>query len=145
MAPARHSIEPSRVTQDWVAIIDDHLSLRSSLTRALRIEGIRSESFGSAEEFLARALGTAPCCLVVDMQLPSMGGHELAHHLERERPPLPPAIFITGHDDLFTSLDSCALAHARLRKPFAIEALLALVKPLVARHGTSGGAASNGD
>jgi len=116
---------------EWVAIIDDHESMRSCLALALRLEGIRAEMFASAEAFLDYAAPTAPCCLVLDMQLPGMRGHDLKHYLERERPPLPPTIFISANENLLASLDDCCIAHGRLRKPFAIDALLALVQPLL--------------
>lgn len=114
----------------WVAIIDDHDSLRTSLVRALRIEGIRSEGFASAESYLDRAAPTQPVCLVLDMQLPQMSGHELMHVLERERPPLPPTVVITGHESMLTALDGCCHPYGRLRKPFPVEALLELLAPL---------------
>ena len=64
------------------------------------------------------------------MQLPGMTGHELANFLERERPPLPPTVFISGHDDFLRSLKSFD-ALGWLRKPFETDALMALVKPLI--------------
>jgi FixJ family two-component response regulator len=130
--PGSNGQRPSGAATDrWVAIIDDHESMRSSLARALQLEGIRVETFASAEEYLDRSMPTAPCCLVLDMQLRGMRGHELAHFLERERPPLPPTIFITAHEDLLASLDGCSVAHGRLSKPFDIDDLLALVQPLL--------------
>jgi len=114
----------------WVAIVDDHDSMRSSLARALRVEGIRSEQFASAEEYLDHAPETAPCCLVLDLQLPRMKGHELAEFLVRERPPLPATIFISAHEDLLASLDGDHIS-GRLRKPFDLGDLLELVKPLL--------------
>jgi FixJ family two-component response regulator len=125
-----------------VGIIDDHDSLRFSLARALRLEGIRADCFASAEDFLDRATRTAPACLIVDMQLPKMSGHELVHFLERERPPSPPAVFITGHEDLLAALDGCCMPYGRLRKPFDIDSLLALVLPLT--QAASGRAESRG-
>jgi FixJ family two-component response regulator len=127
--PISNNSSPTVGTADdgWVAIIDDHESMRSSLARALRLEGIRTEMFASAEAYLAHSPKTAPRCLVLDIQLPGMRGHELAHFLETERPPAPPIIFITAHEDLLKSLDGCCTAHGRLRKPFEIDALLALV------------------
>src|SRR6476659_8449881 len=119
------------MTDRWVAIVDDHDSLRSSLGRALRIEGIHAELFDSTETYLDHDAPTAPTCLVLDLQLPRMGGRELAQYLERERPPRPPTIFISAHEDLLASLEDDRLAHGRLRKPFEIDALLALVKPLL--------------
>lgn len=122
---------PGRVADRWVAIIDDHRSVRSCLTRVMRLEGIRAAVFASAEEYLDHAAPTAPSCLVLDMQLPGMSGYTLAQFLERERPPLPPIIFISAHDDLLTSVEDDRLAHGSLRKPFEMADLLALVKPLL--------------
>jgi len=119
------------VAEKWVAIIDDHQSVRSCLTRVMRLEGIRAAVFASAEEYLEHQAPTAPSCLVLDMQLPGMSGYKLAQLLERERPPLPAIIFISAHDDLLASLEDDHLAHGRLRKPFEIDALLALLKPLL--------------
>ena len=121
----------SETTEGWVAIVDDHESMRSCLGRIMRIEGIRAEMFGSAEEYRDHSAPTAPSCLVLDMQLPGMTGHQLALFLDRERPPLPPTIFISAHEDLLASLQGDPLAHGMLRKPFDVNALLALVKPLL--------------
>jgi FixJ family two-component response regulator len=114
----------------WVAIIDDHDSLRASLVRALRIEGIRAEGFASAESYLDREASPEPVCLVLDMQLPRMSGHELMHLLERERPPLPPTVVITGHETMLSALDGCCRPYGRLHKPFPVEVLLELLAPL---------------
>ena len=122
-------------TDAWVAIVDDDPSVRSSLARALRIEGIRSVLFASAEEFLDGVEVAPPSCLVLDMHLPGLSGHDLAHFIDRERPPQPPTIFITGHDDLLRSLGACCVAHGRLRKPFEIDVFLSLVTPLLGNTG----------
>jgi FixJ family two-component response regulator len=114
----------------WVAIVDDHDSLRASLARAFRLEGVRVESFASAEAFLARTSSSAPVCLVLDMQLPEMSGHDLWHHLKRDPAPVPPTVFISGHDDLLAALDGCCAPYGRLRKPFDVNVLLDLVIPL---------------
>ena len=65
------------------------------------------------------------------MQLPGLRGLELAQLLERERPPVPPIIFISAHEDLLASLDGNGIAHGRLAKPFDLEELMALVIPLL--------------
>ena len=122
---------PGPAADTWVAIIDDHQSVRSCLARVMRLEGIRAAVFASAEEYLDHAAPTAPSCLVLDMQLPGMSGYTLAQLLERERPPLPPIIFISAHEDLLASVAHDRLAHGSLRKPFEMDDLLALVKPLL--------------
>lgn len=133
----RHVVQPhdqpvvKTVKDNWVAIIDDHQSMRSSLARVMRLERIRAVVFASAEEYLDHAAPSTPCCLVLDMQLPGMSGLELAQLLERDRPPLPPTIFISAHEDLLASLEGGRLAHGRLAKPFEVGALLAFVQPLL--------------
>jgi len=122
---------PGRVADKWVAIIDDHQSVRSCLARVMRLEGIRAAVFASAEEYLDHAAPTAPSCLVLDMQLPGMSGYTLAQLLERERPTVPPIIFISAHEDLLASVADDRLTHGSLRKPFEMDDLLALVKPLL--------------
>ena len=122
---------PGPAADTWVAIIDDHQSVRSCLARVMRLEGSRAAEFASAEEYLDHSAPTAPCCVVLDVQLPGMSGYELAELLERERPPLPPIIFISAHEDLLASIDGEGRAHGRLRKPFEMDALLELVKPLL--------------
>ena len=119
------------VADTWVAIIDDHQSVRSCLARVMRLEGIRAAVFASAEEYLDHRAPTAPSCVVLDMQLPGMNGYTLAQLLERERPPLPPIIFISAHEDLLASVADDRLTHGSLRKPFEMDDLLALVKPLL--------------
>ena len=116
---------------EWVAIVDDHDSMRSSLARVFRMEYIPAVAFASAEEYLEASMPSLPCCLVLDMQLPGMRGLELAQFLHRTRPPVPPIIFISAHEDLLASLDGSAIAHGRLRKPFDLEDLLGLVRPLL--------------
>jgi FixJ family two-component response regulator len=122
---------------EWVAIVDDHESMRSSLARVFRLENIPAIAFASAEEYLECSMPSAPCCLVLDMQLPGMRGLELAQFLHRTRPPLPPVIFISAHEDLLASLDGSSLAHGCLRKPFDLDELLGLVRPLVAGDGVA--------
>jgi len=122
---------PGPAADTWVAINDDHQSVRSCLARVMRLEGIRAAVFASAEEYLDHAAPTAPSCLVLDMQLPGMSGYTLAQLLERERPTVPPIIFISAHEDLLASVADDRLTHGTLRKPFEMDDLLALVKPLL--------------
>src|SRR4051812_14616549 len=130
-SPHLHLVGATRPAHDdWVAVIDDHHSLRGALVRAIRLERIHAEGFATAEEFLA--CESTPRCLVVDMQLPGMSGHELLHHVERIRPPGLPIVLITGHDDLSAAPITCCAPLGRLRKPFEIEVLLSLVRPFMA-------------
>ncbi len=118
---------------NWVAVIDDHPSLRTSLTRALEMYGIAAEAFASAEDYLRLGHQARPCCLVLDVQLPGMSGFELQSELAARETTPPSIIFISAHGDLLSHAVRKDPAGAYLQKPFEIEALVALVMPHVTR------------
>ena len=114
--------------EGWVAIVDDDESIRQSLTRAFRIYGLPAKTFASAEEFLDRAPGADPGCIVLDVHLPGLSGFDLRDRLEAEGI-APPIIFITALDE--ATLAKFAQGCERreyLRKPFDTGALVALVR-----------------
>jgi FixJ family two-component response regulator len=126
---------PAGQSERWVGIVDDDASIRCSLTRVLRIEGITVETFASAEEFLARIVHGVPDCLVLDVHLGGLSGFDLQDRLA-SRGNAPPIIFITAHDEIPSArLSSRTGASGYLRKPFEMAALIALVRPFVRRGG----------
>src|SRR5262245_22973450 len=110
--------------EGWVAIVDDDESIRQSLTRVFRIHGLCSKTFASAEEYLDRAPGADPGCIVLDVHLPGLTGFELRDRLEAEGI-APPIIFITALDEatLAQFAHGCE-RHDYLRKPFDTGALI---------------------
>ena len=67
--------------EGWVAIVDDDESIRRSLARIFRINGISARTFASAEDFLSFCSDDEPRCLVLDVQLGGMSGFELKDRL----------------------------------------------------------------
>jgi len=112
----------------WVGIVDDDDSLRMALARALRVNGIRVETFGSAEEFLRRDVAGEPDCIVLDIHLGGLSGFDLQDLLAAQGFK-PPIIFITAHDDMFADRARANGASGYLRKPFETNALVALLRP----------------
>ena len=82
-----------------VFVVDDDVSVRESLELLIRFEGWQSETFASAEEFLARPRASTPNCLVLDVSLPDLNGLELQKLIATDRVEMP-IIFFTGHGDL---------------------------------------------
>jgi FixJ family two-component response regulator len=81
-------------------IVDDDPSVRASLARLLRAEGIEPEAFANAEDFLAHAPTIAgPACALLDIGLPGKSGLELHARLQATRPELA-VVFLTGHGDV---------------------------------------------
>ena len=111
-----------------VAIIDDDESVRASVPDLLRMFGLASETFSSAEEFLAKDGISRSKCLLLDVAMPGMGGPELQKELNRRKIKIP-IIFITGHRD--EMLWSRLIEHgavAILIKPFSDDAMLEALK-----------------
>lgn len=81
-----------------IAVVDDDVGVLRALGRLLRAHGHEVKTFESAQEFLAMLPRDVPQCLVLDLQMPNMGGLELQQHLVRSGVHLP-TIIITAHDD----------------------------------------------
>jgi FixJ family two-component response regulator len=82
-----------------VFVIDDDASLRRSIQGLLKSVGLRSKSFGSAQEFLARRAADGPSCLVLDVQLPGLSGLDFQRQLADAGIQIP-VIFITAHGNV---------------------------------------------
>jgi FixJ family two-component response regulator len=116
----------------WVAVIDDDDSLRRAILRLLRSLDVDAYGFGSAEEFLDRAGGSAPACAVVDIYLGAgLNGYELKERLERDGRAVP-IVFMTAQAELPVRMHADAAAVAAcLCKPFTMDALVARLAPMI--------------
>jgi FixJ family two-component response regulator len=82
-----------------VAIVDDDESVCRALKRLLRTEGMDSEIFLSATEFIQRIERTpGPDCVILDYQLPDWNGLDIQTQLVARGHYLP-VVFVTAHDD----------------------------------------------
>jgi FixJ family two-component response regulator len=125
------SESPPYPADGWVAIVDDDESIRRSLARVFQFNGFAVRTFGSAEEYLGRFPCDEPLCLVVDVHLGAMSGLALQDRLEATGR-APPTVFITAMDEIPPAqLEGRSGPHGFLRKPFAIMALLELVRLFV--------------
>jgi FixJ family two-component response regulator len=107
-----------------VFVIDDDDLVRASIEGMLKSVGLRSETFGTAQEFLHSKRADGPSCLVLDVRLPGISGldfqHELAHAGIRI-----PIIFITGHGDIPMTVKAMKSGAVEfLTKPFRDQDLL---------------------
>ena len=88
---------------ETVFIIDNDHSVRRSLSRLLRAEGIRNECFESAQAYEDRELHNGVGCILLDINMPGMSGIELQARL-LERGHNLPVVFLTGHGDVSSSV-----------------------------------------
>lgn len=115
-----------------VFVVDDDISVREALEALIRSEGFETETFASAEAFLARPRVFAPSCLVLDVTLPDLNGLDLQKRLVgRDDMPI---IFITGYGDVPMTVQAMkAGAVEFLTKPFSDEVLLSAIQQAVER------------
>ncbi len=119
-----------------VFVVDDDLSVREALEALIRSEGFETETFASAEAFLARARVFAPSCLVLDVSLPDLNGLDLQKRLaDRHDMPI---IFITGYGDVPMTVQAMkAGAVEFLTKPFGDKVLLDAIRQAIERSRTA--------
>jgi FixJ family two-component response regulator len=115
-----------------VYVVDDDVSVRESLELLIGSAGWHPETFGSAEDFLARSRIDGPSCLVLDVSLPNLNGLDLQERIvDRAGVPI---IFITGYGDVPTSVQAMkAGAVEFLTKPFSDEVLLTAIRLAIER------------
>jgi len=120
-----------------VFIVDDDISVRESLEALIHTEGWEAKVFPSAQEFLAYPRGVAPCCLVLDIELPDLNGLELQKRVATTRMCMP-IIFITGYGDVPMTVQAMkAGAVEFLTKPYSDDVMLAAIAQALERSRTA--------
>jgi FixJ family two-component response regulator len=123
-----------------LAIVDDSESLREALQSLLKALGFDTETFPSAEDFLASGNLRATACLIADVQMPGMSGPELHRQLVASGNPIP-TILITAYPDERTR--SRALQDGvtcYLIKPVREDDLLACIRATLGQSAGNGNA-----
>jgi FixJ family two-component response regulator len=107
-----------------VFIIDDDPQVRASIAGLLKSVGLRSEMFGTPQEFLDRKRPDGQSCLVLDVRLPGMDGLDFQRALADAGVTIP-IVFITGHGDIPMTVRAMKSGAVEfLTKPFSDQALL---------------------
>jgi FixJ family two-component response regulator len=116
-----------------VFIVDDDADVRESLQELLESVGLHSQSFGTAQQFLAAGHDDGPSCLILDVRLPGISGLDLQHELKKSRKSIP-IIFLTAHADVPMSVKAMKSGAIEfLTKPFRHQDLLDAVQRSLAR------------
>lgn len=101
-----------------IAIVDDDQSVRDAVSTLFRSMGFPAMAFGSAEEFLQSGSLDNTSCIVLDVQMPGMGGLSLQRHLAASGRHIP-IVFVTGYPDAGVRDKAMGLGAACfLTKPF---------------------------
>jgi FixJ family two-component response regulator len=104
--------------RDVVYIVEDDDAARALFFQVARSMGLGCEAFASATEFLARCGALRPGCLVLDLEMPDVGGLALQQELILRGITLP-VIFVTGKGQIATAVEAMRQgAFNFLEKPF---------------------------
>lgn len=107
-----------------VFVIDDDAHIRAAIQGLLKSVGLRSEAFGTAQDFLRSKRPDAPSCLVLDVRLPGVNGLDFQRQLADAGLSIP-IIFITGHGDIPMTVKAMKSGAVEfLTKPFRDQDLL---------------------
>jgi two-component system OmpR family response regulator len=129
-----------------ILIVEDEVSMARSLARGFAAEGYGVDVALDGQDGLARATSETYDAIILDLMLPKLNGYAVTAAL-RDRGIRVPVLMLTakqGEFDQTEALDTGA--DDFLSKPFSYPVLLARVRALIRRGGSSQGAVlSHGD
>jgi FixJ family two-component response regulator len=118
-----------------VLVVDDDPEVRDALSSLFRSVGLEPRLFASTAEFLQHKLPEAPCCIVLDIRLPGVGGLDFQAQLTNANIHIP-VVMVTGHGDIPMSVRAMkAGAVDFLTKPFRPQDMLDAVARAIERDG----------
>jgi FixJ family two-component response regulator len=116
-----------------VFVVDDDADVRASIQGLLKSVGLRSQCFGTPQEFLRNKRPDEPSCLVLDVRLPGVNGLDFQHELADAGVQIP-IIFITAHGDIPMTVRAMKSGAVEfLTKPFRDQDLLDAVNQALDR------------
>jgi DNA-binding response OmpR family regulator len=117
----------------WICVVDDVADVRDGIAEALRQKGYDVRSFGDGSDAL-NAIDTAadlPRLVILDVSMPYMTGVEMLGRLRgRQRTAVLPVLLMTGFELDESDISEQDAANV-VRKPLALDSLLARVEGLV--------------
>lgn len=117
-----------------VHVVDDDTSFRSAISRLLKASGYEVAEYESAGSLLRAIPDAKPGCLLLDVQMPSLGGLQLQAELAK-LPQSWPIIFMTGHGDIPSSVRAIkAGAEDFLSKSVSKDTLLEAIERALVRY-----------
>src|SRR3954447_9682732 len=116
-----------------ILVVDDEPAVRTSLERALSLEGYEVDLAAEGAAALDRLAAAPPDALILDVSMPRLDGLEVCRRM-REAGDRTPVLMLTARDaidDRVEGLD--AGADDYLVKPFALKELKARLRALLRR------------
>lgn len=119
-----------------VTVVDDEEPVRSGLTRLLRSAGYETSAYPSGAEFLDSLELRHPDCVVLDLSMPGMTGHEVQSRMAIAGVHVP-VVVITGHETPGVRERALQAGATRfLRKPVDDSDLLSAIEAAIRLNGS---------
>jgi DNA-binding NarL/FixJ family response regulator len=116
-----------------VLVVDDHAIVRAGLRRLLgERDGTEVLEAASGEEALEMAQADVPDLVLLDLNLPALGGLELLRRLVRAAPAMPVLVFSQHSEAIYAAKAMEAGARGFVSKNAAPEELLEAVEAILA-------------
>jgi len=113
--------------EEKILVIDDETQIRLLLEITLSAQGYHITGASTAKEGLALAISLVPSCIILDLGLPDMDGHEVLRRLrEWYQKPIIILSVRNSEDEIVSALDQGASDY--LTKPFRTGELLARIR-----------------
>lgn len=111
-----------------IYLIDDDDVVRESAAFLLKANGYSVEQYPSGEAFLAEVDGADPGCIMLDLQMPGMDGHQAQEELNARGIRFP-VLILTGMGDIERAVRAMKNgAFEFIEKPYVEEHLLATLE-----------------
>ena len=111
-----------------IAVIDDDQSIREALRELFETVALKTELYGSVDEYLRASKSVPANCIVLDVRLPGASGLDFQAQLVNANSRIP-IVFLTAHADIPMSVRAIkAGAVEFLTKPFRDQELLDAVR-----------------
>lgn len=116
-----------------ILVVDDDAGVLALVIRTLRGRGYAVRGFPSGREALLAIYGpgSVPSLLLTDIDMPGMSGIELAARVAADRPSVPIVLMSGSSSFIDMARDRPELVRGVLRKPFAVDDLLAVIEETI--------------
>ena len=130
-------IDPKKGPTTKILVVDDEQALADLVSAVLRYEGFEVATASTGNEAVNLARSMRPDLILLDIQLPDLGGFEVQARLAAERSRVP-IIFLTARDATPDKVRGLTLgADDYITKPFNVDELIARVRAVLRRAGAS--------
>jgi len=117
-----------------VLIVDDEKNIRLTLSQALEVLEVETDTAANGEEALAKLKGKEFSLILLDLKMPGMDGMEVLRRVREIRPDIR-VIILTAYGTVESAVEAMKLGAADfIQKPFAPEEIRELVSRVLDRE-----------